>query len=226
MSLNGIQMGMGSLWYQSSVYAPRHAATTAPVEPVDRASAVEQGGRAKAYAPAPQPEARLPELRQGADPVEMAVRGRIQYLSEDEVNGLLQKGTAGADKAADEAAREALSPAEMMEEGQCQTCKERKYQDGSNDPGVSFKTPTSLTPQEAATAVRGHEMEHVVREQAKAEREDRSVVRQSVTLHNEICPECGDVYISGGTTRTVTKADPERELQKQQVPVSGFEAVA
>jgi len=91
--------------------------------------------------------------------------------------------------------------------GECQTCKNRKYQDGSNDPGVSFKTATKLSPEEAAVAVRSHENEHVVRNQAKAEREDRKVVSQSVVLHTAICPECGDPYISGGTTRTVTKAD-------------------
>ena len=35
------------------------------------------------------------------------------------------------------------------------------------------------------------------------------MVSQSVTLHTDICPECGKVYISGGETRTVTKANPE-----------------
>jgi hypothetical protein len=90
--------------------------------------------------------------------------------------------------------------------GECQTCKARKYVDGSNDPGVSFKTPTELSPQEAAYAVRAHEQEHVGRERAKAERNDREVIRQAVILHTAVCPECGAVYISGGTTTTVTKA--------------------
>ena len=70
--------------------------------------------------------------------------------------------------------------------------------------GVSFQTPTRVAPEQVASAVRGHEQEHVVREQAKARREDRRVVSQSVTLHSDICPECGKAYISGGTTRTVT----------------------
>ena len=74
--------------------------------------------------------------------------------------------------------------------------------------GVSFQTPTRVAPEQAASAVRGHEQEHVVREQAKARREDRHVVSQSVTIHTDICPECGKVYVSGGTTRTVTAADP------------------
>lgn len=102
------------------------------------------------------------------------------------------------------------SPSEVMKEAECQTCKSRKYQDGSNDPGVSFKTPTRMSPEQAATAVRGHEMEHVTREQAKAAREDRKVVQQTVSIHTAICPECGRVYISGGTTRTVTASKPQQ----------------
>jgi len=95
---------------------------------------------------------------------------------------------------------------EAAEDGKCQTCEKRKYQDGSNDAGVSFKTPTRIDPSQVASAVRGHEMEHVFREQAKAKREGRKVVSQSVTYHNAICPECGRVYIAGGTTRTSTMA--------------------
>lgn len=106
-----------------------------------------------------------------------------------------------------EGANEAKNPREVMEEGECQTCKERKYQDGSDDPGVSFKTATHIAPELAAAEVRGHEMEHVVREQASAQREDRRVVSQSVTYHTAICPECGKAYVSGGTTRTTTAAN-------------------
>lgn len=257
MSVSGVHTGMTgmhSLWYQSSIYAPQHTVAIAPVEPVGKAPVVEKGSKAKVYAAAQPVEPQLPAIRQGADPVEMAVRGRIQYLNEDELNGLMNKVAGGGeaamklpaeeaaevDKAAsaveqaegNESAEETESPAEVMEEGECQTCKERKYQDGSNDPGVSFKTPTNIAPEQAATAVRGHEMEHVVREQAKAEREDRQVVQQSVTLHNEICPECGDVYISGGTTRTVTRANSAEDAQNQknqqdpQGAALGFNAVA
>lgn len=92
---------------------------------------------------------------------------------------------------------------------ECQTCKNRKYQDGSDDPGVSFKTASKLDPDKAASAVRSHEMEHVTREQAKAKREDREVVSQSVAYHTSVCPECGRNYVSGGTTRTVTKGQVE-----------------
>jgi len=231
VSIGYLQNAPTSLWYHRSVYAPHRPATTAPVEPVAKAPAVEEGSKPHIYSVPPRPaEPQLPEIRQGADPVEMAVRGRIRYLSEEEVNDLIRKpgrSTEGETAAPGaEVVDESKSPSEVMEEGECQTCKERKYQDGSDDPGVSFKTATRLTPEEAATAVRGHEMEHVVRERAKAEREDRRVVQQSVTLHNSICPECGKVYISGGVTRTVTKSDPEPDPRSRQGVVSGFEAVA
>lgn len=91
----------------------------------------------------------------------------------------------------------------------CQTCENRKYQDGSDDMGVSFQTPTKIDPKAAAAKVKSHEMEHVGRNQAKAEREGKEIVSQSVTLHTAICPECGRVYISGGLTRTVTRGGGE-----------------
>ncbi len=93
---------------------------------------------------------------------------------------------------------------------ECKTCENRRYQDGSDDMGVSFQTPTKLNPSEAAARVKSHEMEHVGRNQAKAEREGREVVSQSVTINTAICPECGKVYVSGGLTRTVTRGADDR----------------
>ena len=128
-----------------------------------------------------------------------------------------QEGDAEDEKALDgKSAQGAESAQEALEEGECQTCESRKYQDGSDDMGVSFQTPTNIKPEQAASAVRGHEMEHVYREQAKADREGRKVVSQSVTMHSEICPECGKSFVSGGTTRTVTKADTDNNAQQQK----------
>lgn len=104
-------------------------------------------------------------------------------------------------------------------QGECQTCENRKYQDGSDDPGVSFKSPTKLSPERAATAVIGHEMEHVSREQDKARRTGREVVTQSVSIHNSICPECHRVYVSGGTTRTTTRSASDLASLFQQPEV-------
>nr|WP_325295233.1 hypothetical protein [uncultured Oscillibacter sp.] len=129
-----------------------------------------------------------------------------------------QEGDAEDEKALDgKSAQGAESAQEALEEGECETCESRKYQDGSDDMGVSFQTPTNIKPEKAASAVRGHEMEHVYREQAKADREGRKVVSQNVTMHTEICPECGKSYVSGGTTRTVTKADTDNAAQQQDL---------
>jgi hypothetical protein len=99
---------------------------------------------------------------------------------------------------------------------ECQTCKERRYQDISNDSSVSFQTPTKLDRGEAAYAVRAHEQEHVSHEQARAAREGREVVSQNVVIHYAVCPECGRVYVAGGTTTTATRdATPREKLGAQ-----------
>lgn len=129
----------------------------------------------------------------------------MRNLSEDEL-GLLKKPD------------DVKTPQEVFEDAECKTCAERKYQDGSDDPGVSFKTAAHISPDQAAAKVRSHEYEHVVREQAKAEREDREVVSQTVQLHTSICPECGRSYVSGGVTNTVTKgtSEPQQETEAKQ----------
>lgn len=99
---------------------------------------------------------------------------------------------------------------------ECQTCKERQYQDGSNDPGVSFKTPGHISPESSAAVVQAHEQEHVSNEQANARSEGRKVVSQSVQLFSAVCPECGKVYVSGGETRTTTATD-NKQLQLNEV---------
>lgn len=98
-------------------------------------------------------------------------------------------------------------------EEECQTCKNRKYKDGSDDPGVSFKSASKISKGNAASVVRRHENEHVVRERAKAEREGREVISQNVTIKNAICPECGKSYVAGGETVTVTKEKPENKFK-------------
>lgn len=87
---------------------------------------------------------------------------------------------------------------------ECQTCKNRKYKDGS-DEMVSFKTPTKISPESAASAVRAHEQEHVSNAYAKAATKNGKVLSATVSIHTAICPECGRTYISGGTTHTQIK---------------------
>lgn len=104
---------------------------------------------------------------------------------------------------------------------ECQTCNNRRYQDGSDDPGVSFKMPTHIDPAVSAGAVLGHEREHVMRNQAKAASEGDKVVSQSVILHGDTCPECGRFYIAGGTTYTTTKSGGEKGGPATNNPAAG-----
>jgi hypothetical protein len=88
---------------------------------------------------------------------------------------------------------------------ECQTCKNRSYKDVSNDPSVSFQTPTHISPGQSAAAVSSHENEHVSNERAKAEQGGREIISQTVTLKTSICPECKRVYVSGGVTNTLSR---------------------
>ena len=90
------------------------------------------------------------------------------------------------------------SPAE------CQTCKERKYQDGS-DENVSFKAASHIDPSAAASRVRSHEQEHVSNAYKDAAQNNGKVLSCNVTIKSAVCPECGRTYVSGGTTATQIK---------------------
>ena len=87
---------------------------------------------------------------------------------------------------------------------ECQTCKKRKYKDGS-DEMVSFKSPQHVSPESAASAVRAHEQEHVSNAYKKAAAGNGKVISASVSIHTAVCPECGRSYVSGGTTHTQIK---------------------
>lgn len=87
---------------------------------------------------------------------------------------------------------------------ECETCKNRKYQDGSNEM-VSFKSAQHIPQAAVASRVRGHEQEHVSNAYNKAERDNGKVIQASVAIHTSICPECGRTYVSGGTTTTQIK---------------------
>ncbi len=106
--------------------------------------------------------------------------------------------------------------------GECQTCKERRYQDGSNDGGVSFKTPTKLTPEQASSQVLSHEKEHYTREAQNAKNENKDVLVNSIRLESSICPDCGRSYISGGETTTVTRTRKDSPSPVQNPQTSGL----
>lgn len=104
--------------------------------------------------------------------------------------------------------------------GECQTCKNRKYQDGSNEADVSFKAAAHISPEAAGAAVRAHEGMHVSNAYEKAAKGNGKVVQASVSIHTAVCPECGRTYVSGGTTSTKisypNESNPYQKSRKSQ----------
>lgn len=99
---------------------------------------------------------------------------------------------------------------------ECETCKNRKYQDGS-DEMVSFKSAQHVSPSAAGAAVRAHEQEHVSNAYKKAETDNGKVIQASVTIKTAICPECGRSYVAGGETRTQIKYYNEENPYQQDL---------
>ncbi len=116
---------------------------------------------------------------------------------------------AGAVNGAEEVKKPILNPGESTKvigahkssPAECQTCKERKYQDGSNEM-VSFKSASHISPQAAPSAVRAHEGEHVSNAYKKAAEGGGKVLQASVRIKTGICPECGRTFVAGGETNT------------------------
>ena len=136
-------------------------------------------------------------------------------------SGITAPGAANGTKGADNHRSGGASrPGQVEGSGECQTCKNRKYQDGSNE-NVSFKSATHISPQAAAGAVWAHEGEHVANAYTQAAQKDGKVVRAAVSIHTSVCPECGRTYVSGGVTNTSIKYGDEtnpyvKNLKAQQ----------
>ena len=216
--------GMAAMWQQIQYTRGAAAASASVAAPeAQGASPVRTVAAGAVAAPAAAlTGAELPYVPEGYGPEELATRTRLQFPDlGSPLSNALEGKLAGLENELEQESIpgvEGESPAESVEKAECETCKNRQYQDGSDDPGVSFKTATKLSPDEAASAVRSHEQEHVVRERAKAQREGRKVVSQSVTIHTSVCPECGRVYVSGGVTRTVTAPDENTDPKDVQGP--------
>lgn len=103
--------------------------------------------------------------------------------------------------------------AKKVGKAECQTCKARKYKDGS-DEMVSFKSATHISPQAAGSAVMAHEQEHVSNAYKKAALNDGKVLQASVQLHMGVCPECGRSYVAGGTTSTKIQYNEDNPYEK------------
>lgn len=116
----------------------------------------------------------------------------------------VKRGSDGMAQAAIDGTTDAAS-SKRVEKGECQTCKRRKYVDGSNEGDVSFKSPAHISPNNAAAAVMSHEKEHVANAITEGNKENKELVNVSVSLQTSVCPECGRVYVSGGTTNSTIR---------------------
>lgn len=151
-----------------------------------------------------------------------AVGGYNAYPGYDQLNSMRNVDNAqrpGIDKANED--KEAkFDPDKQVKAGRksspedCETCKNRKYQDGSDEANVSFKAAAHVSPQSAGAAVRAHEQQHVSNAYKKAAEGDGKVISANVTIHTAICPECGTSYVSGGVTKTTIA------YRKDATPVS------
>ena len=133
------------------------------------------------------------ETAQDARETEQA--GKLQGEEKTQQDARTPRG----EKAQKEETKDGFREKEPGEE--CQTCKNRKYKDGS-DENVSFKAAAHISPEAAASRVRAHEGEHVANAYSKAEQKGGEVISASVRIQTSVCPECGKSYVSGGTTST------------------------
>lgn len=104
-----------------------------------------------------------------------------------------------------------VMPGKKSSPAECETCKERKYKDGSNENDVSFQTAQHIDPSAAGARVRAHEQEHVANAYEKQAKGEGKVLQASVQIKTAVCPECGRTYVSGGLTTTKIAYPNEKE---------------
>lgn len=104
---------------------------------------------------------------------------------------------------------------------ECQTCKNRKYVDGSNEADVSFKTPTHISPRNSAAMVMSHEQMHVSNARQEDGKDNAELVSASVRLKTAVCPECGTTYVAGGVTNTTIKYTESNPYEKNRKLLEG-----
>ena len=147
---------------------------------------------------------------------------RDPILSSDGDRAELGNGNAPSNKGLIYGADGASKPDAVEPKSKCSTCESRRYVDKSDDASVSYQTPTKINPRMAALAVGAHEREHITNEKAKAGREGRDIVSQTVTINYSICPECNIMYPSGGSARTQSVKSAENGQDDSMTPEEGM----
>lgn len=109
-----------------------------------------------------------------------------------------------------------VQPGKKSSPAECETCKNRKYQDGSDEGDVSYKAPTHISPASSTAKTMAHEMEHVANAYGKAAKGNGRVLQASVRLKMAVCPECGRSYCAGGETTTKIEYSQDKYSQNQK----------
>ncbi len=110
---------------------------------------------------------------------------------------------------------------EKVKPVECQTCKNRKYVDGSDEADVSFKAPGHIAPGQSYATVMSHEQEHVANARQKASGGNARLLSATVSLKLGVCPECGRTYVAGGTTRTRIEYTEDNPYDKGRKTIEG-----
>lgn len=113
------------------------------------------------------------------------------------------------------------SASKVKETGRCETCESRKYIDGSNESDVSFKTPSSVKPEESFAKVSSHERQHVSNAIAKGNKPGAKLISATVSLKMSTCPECGKKYVAGGLTKTQIKYEESNPYDNNRKIIEG-----
>ncbi len=110
---------------------------------------------------------------------------------------------------------------EKTQPSECQTCKNRKYMDVSNESNVSFQSPTHVSPEASFAAVSAHEQEHVSNAVSTGNQPGNRLISASVTYSMAVCPECGTPYVAGGTTRTQIQYNESNPYESSRKSLEG-----
>lgn len=117
--------------------------------------------------------------------------------------------------------READIVEKSSKSGECQTCKNRKYVDGSNEGNVSFKAPGHISPEASGAVVMAHEKEHVANATSEGKEPGKRLISATVSLQMAVCPECGRTYVAGGTTKTTMATYSENPYDQARKTLEG-----
>ncbi len=118
-------------------------------------------------------------------------------------------------------ANDVENSSKVQPKGECQTCSQRKYVDGSNEADVSFKTPGHIDPAQSYGRVMSHEKEHVANAKQKSSEPGARLVSATVSLQYASCPECGRSYVAGGTTNTMIEYKKDSPYDQARKTIEG-----